>query len=68
MAISDTIPAFPRIIRVMMILRLRGWFTTDSASRVVKPVPENAESAWNFARDFSSPVSCRAIPPMITMI
>ena len=61
-----TIPALPRIMSQMMILRRVGWLMTRSASFVVKPVPEKAESAWKTARWWSMPVMRSAIAAVRT--
>ena len=44
-AITEIIPALPRMMSHETILRRGGWRTTFSESRVVKPVPVKAESA-----------------------
>jgi hypothetical protein len=61
-----TIPAFPRIINHVTILRRVGWLITDSASLVVNPVPEKAESAWKRAFFHSIPVIMRATAEALT--
>jgi len=48
------------------IFRLTGWLTIDSASFVVNPVPEKADSAWNLAFFFSNPVIIKAIEAALT--
>jgi hypothetical protein len=52
-----TKPALPNIIRTEAILRLCLLLVINSASFVVKPVPEKHDSAWNLAKDHSSPVN-----------
>ena len=46
------------------IRRRAGSFTTVSASSVVKPVPEKAESDWNRATSSDKPVIERVTVPM----
>ena len=56
-AIKITKPALPKIIRIVAILRLCLSLVISSDSFVVNPVPEKHDSAWNFAKDHSSPVN-----------
>jgi hypothetical protein len=50
----------PASISISTIRRRTGWFTTDSASRVVNPVPVKADRAWKRAVSRESPVAISA--------
>jgi hypothetical protein len=59
-------PALPKRIRIRMMRLRRGWVTIVSDSWVVNPTPENADWDWKDAISGESPVSSKAITPILT--